>query len=518
MTTERLPMRQVREILRQKLLQGQSHREVSASLEVGLGTISSVLKSAAAAGLAWADVEALSDDDLDRRLRASTVAASAPRATRPLPDPARLHLELRRVGVTLQLLHLEYRESHPDGYGYTQFCAYYRDWVDRQSCTMRQVHRAGEKLFVDYSGKRPSIVDRNTGKVTEVELFVAAMGASNWVYAEATATQQVPDWIAAHTNALEALGGVPQMIVPDQLKSGVTVPCRYEPTIQRTYEEWAVHYGTVIVPARPRHPRDKAKVEVSVQIVQRYILARLRHQTFFSLHDLNARIFELIFELNRRVMRRYGKSRQELFEELDRPALKALPSQRFEYAAWKIARVNIDYHVEIDRRFYSVPYALVHEAVDVRLTLLIVEIFHHGQRVASHARNPNPGQHTTVSEHMPKSHVKHLEWTPSRLIAWAATVGPGTARLITAILEDRPHPEMGYRSCLGVLRLERRYGKERLEVACARAMLSGARSYRHVDSMLKRGLDRLPLRPVSGPPPPQAGNDPDHLRGSTYYE
>jgi transposase len=510
-------MRQVREILRHKLLLGQSHRQVAASLKVGLGTISSMLKSAAAAGLAWADVETLSEDDLDRRLRAATVKASVPRSTRPLPDPARLHLELRRVGVTLQLLHQEYREHHPDGYGYTQFCGYYGEWLDRQSRTMRQVHRAGEKLFVDYSGKRPSIVDPNTGNVTEAELFVAAMGASNWVYAEATATQQIPDWIAAHTNALEALGGVPQMIVPDQLKSGVSVSCRYEPTIQRTYQEWAVHYGTVIVPARPRHPRDKAKVEVSVQIVQRFILARLRHEVFFSLRNLNARIFELTADLNRRVMRGYGKSRQQLLDEIDRPVLKALPLQRFEYGVWKIARVNIDYHVEVERSFYSVPHALVHEAVEVRLTLVMVEVFHRGQRIASHVKSLHPGHHSTIPEHMPKSHAKHLEWTPSRLIAWGAKMGPGTARLITAILEDRPHPELGYRSCLGILRLERSYGKERLEIACTRAMLAGARSYKHVDSMLKLGLDRLPLRPVSGPPPP-VGNDQDHLRGSTYYE
>jgi transposase len=363
---------------------------------------------------------------------------------------------------------------------------------------------------------KPRIIDPTTGEVMEVELFVAVLGASNYTYAEATRTQQVPDWIASHQRAFQFFGGVPAVIVPDQLKSGVVVSCRYEPGVQRTYDAFAQHYGTVILPARPAKPRDKAKVEAGVLVVTRWILARLRHETFFSLAALNARIAELGADLNARPMRLYRASRRELFERLDHPALRPLPAEAFIYREWKIsARVNIDYHIDLHGHYYSVPYALVHEHVDACLTATTVEIFHRGQRVAAHRRSSTRGHHTTDPAHMPKAHQRHLEWTPSRLIDWAGTIGPQTAALVQAILADRPHPEQGYRSCLGILRLAKRYGLERLEAACARAGAVEARSYRHVDSILKHGLDRLappaavpqlPLTPVH-----------EHVRGRDYY-
>jgi transposase len=510
MATERLIMRHVREILRQKLMLGRSNRQVAASLSVSSGAVSGAVVRARTLGLDWEKITALADDALEDCLYGPR---NVKRAGRPLPDPAYLHLELRRVGVTLQLLHLEYLEQHPTGFRYTAFCAHYNAWLATQNVTMRQVHRAGEKFFVDYSGKKPHIVDPATGEATEVELFVSVLGASNYTYAEATLTQRIPDWIASHVRGLEDLGGVPKAIVPDQLKSGVTRSCRYEPDVQRTYEEMACHYGTTILPARPRSPRDKAKVEGGVLIAQRWILAKIRNQVFFSLEALNERIAELVFELNARVMRIYGASRRELFERLEKPVLGALPETRFVTSEWKTVRINIDYHVEFDHHFYSVPSALVRQEVDVRATVSTVEIYLRGQRIASHARSTRRGQHTTTADHMPKAHRAQAEWSPSRILSWAATLGPETAKLAEAILASRPHPEQGYRSCLGILRLSKKYGGERVEIACGRAMAVGARSYRHVESILKHGLDRLAPTDVAG----TARLSHENIRGRGYY-
>ena len=347
-------------------------------------------------------------------------------------------------------------------------------------------------MFVDYAGKKPAIVDPRTGEREEVELFVAVLGASSYTFAEATRTQRSQDFIVSHTRALEYFDGVAEVTIPDQLKSGVTSACRYEPGLQRTYAEWAEHYDTTVIPARPRKPRDKAKVEVAVQVVERWILARIRNETFFSLAALNARIRELLRELNTRPMRAFGQSRRERYELIDRPALRPLPREPFRYAEWKAARVNIDYHIEFERHYYSVPYPLVRERVEVRANTLTVEIFHRGARVASHVRSDKPG-HSTNPAHMPKSHRAHLEWTPSRLIHWGGSIGPHTEALVQAILEERRHPEQGYRSCLGILRLAKQYDPERLEAACRRAVAVRARSYRHVQSILQHGLDRLPL-------------------------
>jgi len=509
---QRLSMRKTREILRQKWCLGRSHREVARSLGKSVGAISATLTRATAGALDWEAASALSDEALDARLYG---APSGGDRSRFLPDFAVVHAEHKRPGVTLELLHLEYLEQHPGGYHYTQFCEYYRRWLKRRRLSMRQIHRAGEKQFVDYAGQRPQIVDPVTGEVTAVELFVAVLGASSFTYAEATMTQRVPDFLASHVRAFEYFGGVAAAVVPDQLKSGVTTACRYEPGVQRAYEELAQHYGTAILPARPGKPRDKAKVEVAVQVAERWILARLRNETFFSLAALNVRIRALLVDLNARTMRAYGASRQELFERLDRPALKALPAERFAHAEWKTARVNLDYHVELDRHYYSVPHALVHEQVELRFTAATLEVFLRGQRVAAHARSLERGRHTTIAAHMPKAHQKHLAWTPSRIVHWAASIGPSTQKLVEAILADRPHPEQGYRSCLGILRLAKRYGPERLEAACKRAVAVRARSYRHVDSILKRGLDRVAL-PAHGARGVPASHE--NVRGADYYQ
>lgn len=512
MATKRLDMRRTREILRLKWERGLSHRKIARMLGISAGVVGSTTSRAKHAGLTLAMLEEFSDEQLEQRLY-GVPAALANRSS--LPAPEHLEQELRRPGVTLELLHIEYLQEHPDGLRYTSFCNHFRKWKERQSPWMRQTHRAGEKLFVDYAGKRPRLVDRETGKAREVELFVGTLGASNYTFAEATASQQLEDWIGSHVRAFAFFGGVPEAVVPDQLKSGVTKADAYEPGINRTYGDMARHFDCVILPARPAKPRDKAKVEVAVQVVERWILARLRRETFYSLKELNARIAELLFDLNSRPMKKLGGvSRRELFERIERQELKPLPADKYEMARWKKARVNIDYHIEYDKHYYSVPYRLLKEEVEVRATQSLVEVFHRGRRVASHRRGRPLAGHSTDPEHMPASHRAHLGWSPSRLISWGAKVGPHTQLMIEGILRERPHPEMGYRSCLGILRLEKRYGAERLEAACERALHVNARSYQPVKAILQNGLDRENSDDEGAP-----SDIPSHenVRGSEYF-
>lgn len=513
MATERLPMHDLREILRQKLALGRSHREVARSVGVSPSTVASVVADARAHGLDAAAVDAVTDAELEERV----YPKSPPSCMRPEPDCAALHVELRRRGVTLALLHVEYLGAHPDGLRYTAFCDRYRAWQKRHSPVMRQVHIAGDKLFVDYSGMKPRLVDPVTGEVTEVELFVAVLGASNFTYAEATRTQQVADFIGSVSRTLTFLGGVPRAIVPDQLKSAVITACRYDPGVQRSTAELARHYETTILPARPKSPRDKAKVEVGVQVAERWLLARIRNETFSSLGALNARLTELVRGLNDRTMRTYKASRRELFERLDRPALSPLPATSFEVSAWKKVALNIDYHVAYDGHFYSAPHALRHEEVHlwVRATATTIEILHGRERVAAHARSFVQGGHTTVPEHMPSSHRAHAEWTPSRILGWAEQIGPHTRGLCEVILQDRRHPEWGYRSCLGLFRLAKQYGPERLDAASRRALVAGARSYRPVLTILRHNLDGQPLPEAEAPAKPGATHE--NVRGPGYY-
>jgi transposase len=488
MATKRLDMRRTREILRMKWERGLSHRKIARSLGISAGVVGSTVSRAKHAGLSIEGLAELSEDQLEQRLYGVPMA-QANRAS--LPAPEHLDQELRRPGVTLELLHIEYLEEHPDGLRYTSFCNHYRKWKERQSPRMRQTHRAGEKLFVDYAGKRPRIVDRETGEAREVELFVAALGASNYTFAEATDSQKLEDWVGSHARCFSFLGGVTDVLVPDQLKSGVTKADAYEPEVNRCYGDMARHFDCVVVPARPAKPRDKAKVEVAVQIAERWILARIRRETFYSLEELNRRIQELLEDLNDRPMKKLGGvSRRELFERIERSELKPLPAEKYELARWKKARVNIDYHVEYDKHYYSVPHRLLKEEVEVRATKSLVEVFHRGKRVASHRRGRPLAGHSTNPEHMPASHRAHAGWSPSRLISWGGKMGPHTQLMVESILRDRPHPEMGYRSCLGILRLEKTYGAERLEAACERALLVNARSYQPVKAILKNGMDR----------------------------
>lgn len=506
-------MRHVREILRQKLELGHKHRQIAKALHISAGSVGETVSRANQLGLDWAAVGKLDDTELEARLYG---AKGRNCAERPVADMAHLHAELHRPGVTLQLLHLEYLEEHPDGYRYTTFCEQYREWCRRRAATMRQHHAAGDKMFVDYSGKKPHLIDRVTGEFIEVELYVAVLGASNYTYAEATMTQQIVDWTASNTRALEYFGGVPNAIVPDQLKSAVTTACRYEPGIQRTFDEYAEHYGTTIFPARPVKPRDKAKAEVAVQVIQRWILARLRNEVFYSLGDLNRRIRELLEDANGMKMQVYRCSRRELFERVERDVLRPLPEKPFEYADWKKVTLNVDYHASFEEHYYSAPYTLIGEELWLRATATTIEIFHARRRTAAHARSHEKHKHSTIGEHMPLAHRKHAEWTPGRILHWAQTVGPNTAQLAEAILKERRHPEQGYRSCLGIFRLSKKYGEERVEAACLRAFLAGARSYRHVESILRHGLDRAPALDT-GERSQSVGIKHDNIRGRDYY-
>jgi transposase len=509
MPGERLSMRKIREVLRLRLGQKLPQRVVAQSLRLSQGAVSGYLGRARRAGLGWP----LPDDLDDQRLEALLFPPppSLLAEQRPLPDWASVHRELRRPNVTLALLWEEYRSGAAEGFGYSWFCELYRQWVGRLKPTLRQVHTAGERLFVDFAGHTMEVVDGATGEIRAAEVFVAVLGASNYLYAEATWTQALPDWIAAHVNVLTALGGVPQQIVSDNLKAGITRACFYEPTVNRTYADMAAHYGTAIIPARPYKPRDKAKVEVGVQVVQRWILARLRHRRFFSLSELNQAIRELVDQLNSRPMRGWGTTRRALFEQLDRPALLPLPATRYEYAEWKRCRVNLDYHVEIAKHFYSVPFQLLRQEVEARITAKTVEIFHRGKLVANHLRSLRSHRPTTVADHMPSSHRRYRDWTHERILREAAATGDDTATLLELILRSRPHPEQGFRSCIGILGLRKRYGAERVDAACARALALGTRSYSSVAAILKNRQEK------KASPDEQPNLFHENIRGSGYY-
>ena len=512
MPAPRLSMRKIREVLRLCWGQGLSKRRVAQSCGISRPAVDEYLRRAAAAGLGWPLPGELDDGALERLLFPAT--PPRPAVARAVPDWATIHRELKRKGVTLFLLWQEYRERHPDGYQYSWFCERYRAWCGRLDVVMRQDHRAGEKLFVDYAGQTVPVVDRTTGELRQAEIFVAVLGASNYTYAEATWSQSLPDWIGAHLRCFSYLGGVPELVVPDNLRSGVANAHLYEPDANPTYQDLAAHYHVAVMPARVRRPRDKAKVEAGVLVVERWILAALRHRTFFSLAELNAAIRELLERLNARPFKKLPGSRRTHFEQVDRPALRPLPAAPYVYAEWKKARVHIDYHVEVDGHYYSVPHALIKKQLDVRITRSTLECFYRGNRVASHRRSHDKGRHTTVSEHMPEAHRQAGAWSPERLARWAAKIGPATEQLIRNVLTTRRHPQQAYRSCLGILRLAKAYGEERLEAACQRALILGSHRYKSIESILRHGLDRQPLGEQHELALPE---DHDNIRGPTYY-
>jgi transposase len=507
-------MRKIREVLRLRYGHKLTTRAIGVSCSIGRTTASEYLHRATDAGLTWPLPADLDDEALELLL--FPLAPSVPAGERPLPDWDYVHKELRRKGVTRFLLWQEYKSCSPTGLQYTQFCDRYLQWRGRQDPVMRQIHKAGEKQFVDYAGHTVPVTDRRTGEVRFAEVFVAVLGASSYTFCEATWSQGLADWIASHIRAFEFFGGVPEVLVPDNLKSGVTSPHLYEPDLNPTYQDMAVHYGVAVVPARVRRPQDKAKAESGVQVAERWILARLRNRTFFSLAGLNQAISELLIKLNNRPFQKLAGCRRSMFESVDQDALRPLPAVRYQYAEWKKARVHIDYHVQVAGHYYSVAYQLVKEELDVRLSAGTVEMFRKGKRVASHVRSRKKGGFTTLREHMPASHRHYAEWTPERLVRWAEETGGQTAGVITAILASRPVPQQGFRSCLGIMNLGKSYGKERLEAACGRALALGTTSYKSIQSILKTGLDSQPL-PGQTDKQLELPIDHENIRGPGYY-
>ena len=509
-------MRKTKEILRLHFDRKLGQRQIARSVNASQSTVHECLRRFAAAKLAWPLPTEMTEPALDAALYSSPPRPAEPTSGRPRPDFEQLRQELQdNKNTTLQLLWQEYRDTHPDGYSYSRFCYLYERWKDSQELVLRQQHKPGEKLFVDWAGSKIPVHDRESSAVQETSLFVAVLGASSYTYAEATASQELEAWIGAHVRAFEFFGGVPELIVPDNTKTGVTKPCRYDPDLNPTYHEMALHYGVGVLPARVRKPRDKAKVEVGVQVAQRWIVAALRHRRFFSLREVNQAIAPLLDKLNQRAFQKRSGSRASLFAELDQPALRALPQQRFELAEWSKATVNIDYHIQFDHCFYSVPHQFTRQTVEVRATATTIEIFHQGARVASHVRASKPNTAVTIAEHRPKAHQAHLEWPPSRIVRWAQAVGPFTAQAVETILTHYPHPEMGYRSCLGIIRLAERYSLVRMEAAAERALAIGAVRYKTIKSILRNSLD---LHPPTGPEPERRPPHHDNIRGAEYFE
>lgn len=505
-------MRKLREVLRLHFEQQLSGRAIGRSVSASPSTIATYLGRAKVAGLSWPLPAELDDDAALTRLLFPDEAA--PKLDRPAPDWARIHTELLKKHVTKLLLWQEYKAEQPDGYQYSQFCEHYARWAHSLAVSMRQIHRAGEKLFLDFSGDGIDIVDPKTGTRRTAKLFVAVLGASSLTYAEPAWAEDLESWVLGHVHALEFFGGTPELWVPDNLKAGVRSPDRYEPDLNPTYAELAQHYGAAVIPARVRKPKDKAKVEAAVQVAERWILAALRNQTFFSIDELRAAIPPLLAKLNDRPMRHLKKSRRQLFEEVERAALKPLPTRRYEFARWARPRVHVDYHVEYEDHFYSVPYQLVGKQVDLRATASTVELFFEGRRVASHLRSAERGKHSTETTHMPKAHQAQAEWTPVRLVAWAKQTGPATAAVVEEILARRVHPQQGFRACLGLLSLGKRYESARLEAACERALKVRACSYKSVAAILKHGLDRVALEEAE---PAATTGSHENVRGPGYY-
>jgi transposase len=499
-------MRKIREILRLRH-DGFGTRAIARSVAASHSTVMDTLRRAKAAGFGWPLPEEMDDTVLEAALYKGNMPASK----KALPDMERIHREMKRKAVTLQLLWLEYKRDHPDGLQYSQFCLKYKTWLGKIDVAMRQTYRAGERGFADYAGMTVPVTDPHTGEVRQAQIFIFVLGASNYTYAEATWSQELPSWLMSHVHALEFMGGVPEIITPDNLKAAVTRPCRYEPDLNPSYQDLANHYGTAVIPARVRKPRDKPKAEAAVQVVERWILAVLRDRTFFSLAELNQAIAEELTRLNERPFQKIEGSRRSVFETLERPALKPLPATPYEYAEWKKAKVNIDHHVAVDGSFYSAPYQLIGRDVDIRLTAAAIEILHAGRRVASHERSYRKGRYITENAHRPPKHQKYLDWTPERIADWAGKAGPNTAQLARKIMEGKAHPEQGYRACLGLIRLGACYTHERLEAAAGRALACGARSYRSVKSILEHGLDQVTMEQA---PPPLLH---ENLRGPEYY-
>lgn len=508
-----ITMRQIREILRLKFAFENSNQKIAQSLAISSSTVYECLRRASAAGLSWLLPDDLDDEVLEQKLYPPPRKISS--EERGELNWIKIHEELKRKHVTLMLLWNEYRERQPNGLGYSQFCELYLQWKKQLETWMRQDHKAGEKMFIDYAGDTVPIND-GQGGVHQAQVFVAVLGASGYIFAEATMTQTLPDWIGSHCRALEFFCGVPELSIPDNLRNCTTLSNRYEPDINPTYHDLARYYGFAIMPARVRMPKDKSLAEKSVQIVQYQILAKLRDQTFFSLGDLNEPIAILLKKVNSQPFQKLPGSRLSQFEKLDKPALKPLPSIPYKFAEWKKASLGPDYHIELDKHYYSVPYTFIKKILDVRFTDQTVEVFYRSKRIASHMREYTHRKHTTLKEHMPKAHQKYVEWTPERIISWAKKIGTATSQLVEKVIATKEHPQLAFRSCLGILRLGKSYSEPRLEAACNRALKIGAYSYKSIESILKNNLEQVPVSDSEALTATKETHE--NVRGGDYFE
>ncbi len=505
MAQQRLPVRKIREVLRLKAA-GFSDRKIAAAIGSARSTVQECVRRAHAAGTVWP----LSEDLDENALQARLYRRAVPLSRHPAPDFAQLHAELARPGVTRLLLWQEYKAARPDGWQYSVFCDRYRRWLATQELVLRQNHAPGEKLFVDYAGQTVPIIDRYSGETRDAQVFVAVLGCSNYTYAEATWTQALPDWLGSHVRALQFIGGATAAIVPDNLKSGVTRAHRYEPEINPSYQDFAEHYRLAILPARVRKPRDKAKVEAGVLVVERWILARLRNHTFFSLGELNAAIAELLEQLNSRPFKKLEGCRRSRFLALDQPALQPLPVRAYEFGTWKKAKVHPDYHIEVNRAYYSVPYALIGAQLDVRVSAHAVEIFHQAKLIAAHPRASERGRRSTRDAHRPQRHVAVIENTLARVLERAAGIGPATLEVLRQQAARRKHPEETLRSAQGILRLAIDFTPADLERACQRALALKSYSYRAVRTLIET--------PAAAPTQSALDLVHENVRGPEYFQ
>lgn len=504
-------MHKVKEIMRLRFEKELSFHKIAQSASVSSSTVSEVLVRVKNTGLEWSVLLELDEEKLKAMLYPPVKRKHAEYG--PEPDYKFMYYELRKKSVTLLLLWEEYIQEYPGGYRYSYFCELYQKWCKSLNISLRQSYKAGEKMFLDYAGQTVPVIDLDTGQERAAQIFVAVLGASNCTYAEGTWSQDLPSWIKSHTHALEYFCGTTEIWVPDNLRAGVSQSCPYEPGINPTYQDMARHYGAVVMPTRVRRPKDKAKAESAVLLVERWILARLRNKVFHGLAELNKEIRKLLLDLNNRPLQKLGVSRQQLYETLDKPALRPLPLNLYELALFKKTRVGADYHVELETNFYSAPYQLIHKEVYLRYTLSTVEILHKSKRVASHIRSYGTGEQITCPEHRPRSHREYLDWTPARALAWAADIGPMTARMAQEIFNTAAHPAQGLRSCQGLVSLERKHTAKRLEAACSRAVFYQTFYYKSVKSILQKGLDRVPTtEPLEEKPLTHA-----NIRGANYY-
>jgi len=509
MARRRISMRKIKEVLRLFHECGLSKRKTAQICNISRPSVQEYIMRANAAGLSWPLPENMTDQQIEQKLYTQTRPKHLEKELIPYEY---LYQEIRRPNVTLSLLWEEYKQNNPEGYQYSQFCNLFRTYSKKLNYSMRQEHKAGEKLFVDF-GEGLNLVDPKTGEKIPTRLFVAVWGASNYTYAAATLDEGLYSWIKVNKDALEYFDCCPKVIVPDNLKSAVSKACRYEPDINPTYAEFAAHYSVAILPARPYKPKDKAHAENGVKLAKRWILARLRNKIFYSLAELNKEILKLLDKLNERVMRKINKSRKELFEILDKPHAQLLPDNSFEFAEWKKARVNINYHISFDEHDYSVPYTYIHQEIDIRATINTVEVFYKGNRICSHQRSYKKHKYTTVKEHMPPSHQKYIEWTPERILKWSKKYGESVRELVEKIMDSKKYPEQAYKSCLGIIRLEKHFSADRLNDACNRALQYNVHSYQGVKNILKNGLDQVKQPQAVSKPPQQHEN----IRGAGFY-